>query len=103
LVAHSGLRLGVIGDYQGKNELLLRDFPELKIYDGKTWFEKIPTLIIIRKDLSKAGYQYFTFLSQEGCEYLRDYLESRMRKGETLNGDSPLINPKVGRTIFSST
>jgi hypothetical protein len=100
LVAHSGLRIGVIGDYQGKNGLLLKDFPELKISDGKAWLEKIPTLIKVRKDLSKAGHQYFTFLSQEGCEYLREYLESRMRRGEMLSGDSPLINPKVAKKNF---
>ena len=44
--------------------------------------------------MSKAQHQYFTFLSEEGCEYLKDYLEERIRKGETVDGESPIITPK---------
>jgi hypothetical protein len=100
LIAHSGLRIGVVGDYQGKDGLKLKDFPELKIDSEKVVFEKIPTMVIVRKELSKAGHQYFTFLSQEGCEYLKEYLESRIRKGEVLSSDSPVINPKVAKKNF---
>jgi len=57
-------------------------------------FDQIPALAIVRKELSKAGHKYFTFLSEEGCEYLKDYLEERMREGEQLSPDSPLITPK---------
>lgn len=31
-------------------------------------FKLIPTLVIVRRELSKAGHQYFTFLGEEGCE-----------------------------------
>ena len=54
----------------------------------------MPTLVIVRKELSKAGHQYFTFLSEEGCEYLKDYLEERIREGEDLALTSPIIIPK---------
>ncbi|MEM3871736.1 MAG: site-specific integrase, partial [Nitrososphaeria archaeon] len=57
-------------------------------------FRKVPTMVIVRKELSKARHQYFTFLSEEGCEYLKDYLESRIREGEVLGPDSPIITPK---------
>ncbi len=42
-------------------------------------------MVIVRRELSKAGHQYFTFLSEEGCGYLGDYLEMRMR-GEVDEG-----------------
>jgi integrase len=102
LVAHAGLRIECLGNYKGEDGLRIKDFPELKIdeKEGKVEFEKIPTLIRIRRELSKAGHQYFTFLSQEGCEYLKEYLESRMRKGEKLTKESPIIVPKVGDKKF---
>jgi hypothetical protein len=50
--------------------------------------------------LSKAGHQYFTFLSEEGCGYLKDYLEERLREGETLTSNSALITPKLKMKPF---
>jgi len=94
LVAHSGLRIEVLGNYFGDDGLRVRDLPEMEIKDGKVEFKKIPTVVIVRKELSKARHQYFTFLSEEGCEYLKDYLEERIRKGETVDGESPIITPK---------
>jgi len=32
-------------------------------------------------------------LGPEGCQYLKDYLEERMRKGEILKPESPIITP----------
>jgi len=94
LVAHSGLRIEVLGNYSGDDGLRLKDIPELVVKDGSVEFAKIPAMIIVRKELSKARHQYFTFLSEEGCEYLKDYLEERMQQGEKLNPDSPVITPK---------
>ncbi len=94
LVAHSGLRIEVLGDYFGQNGLRVRDFPEMEVKDGKVEFKKIPTTVIVRRELSKARHQYFTFLSEEGCDYLKDYLEDRIRQGETLTQESPIITPK---------
>ena len=51
-------------------------------------------MIVVRKELSKARHQYFTFLGEEGCEYLKDYLEFRLREGETLTRDSAIVTPK---------
>ncbi len=100
LMAHSGLRIEVLGNYLGDDGLRVRDFPEMRIEDGRVDFEKIPTMVIVRKELSKARHQYFTFLSEEGCEYLKDYLEERIRQGEKLGPDSAIITPKVGMKPF---
>jgi len=94
LVAHSGLRLETIGNYLGDEGLRIKDLPELKIEGESVEFEQIPTIVIVRKELSKAGHQYFSFLTEEGCGYLKDYLEMRMREGEKLDKDSPIVTPK---------
>jgi hypothetical protein len=54
----------------------------------------------VRRELSKAGHQYFTFLSEEGCGYVQDYLEERLREGEVLTPKSALITPKLKMKPF---
>jgi hypothetical protein len=103
LVAHSGLRLQTLGDYLGKDGLRVRDLPEMKIENANIVFSKIPTLVIVRRELSKAGHQYFTFLGEQGCEYLKGYLEERMREGEELTSLSAIITPKQRRKPFIRT
>ena len=94
LIAHSGARVEVLGNYNGKDGLRIGDFPEIKIESCLVRFEQKPALMMVRKELSKAGHQYFTFLSEEGCEYLGDYLNERIREGEELGPKSPIITPK---------
>jgi hypothetical protein len=94
LIAHSGARIEVLGSYDGKDGLRIADFPEIKIERDLVKFERKPALMVVRKELSKAGHQYFTFLSEEGCEYLEDYLNERTREGEELAAKSPIITPK---------
>jgi hypothetical protein len=103
LIAHSGLRLQTLGDYQGRDGLRVRDLPELKIESSTIAFSTVPALIIVRKELSKAEHQYFTFLSEEGCEYLKDYLEERLREREDLNPASPIVTPKQKMKPFIRT
>ncbi|MCP8308969.1 MAG: site-specific integrase, partial [archaeon] len=91
LMAFADLRPESIGNYDGSDGLRLKDLPELKIENGQVVFEKVPTMIIVRSTLSKARHKYFTFLSSEGCTYLREYLEGRIRFGEELRPESPLI------------
>jgi hypothetical protein len=100
LVAHSGLRIKTLGNYEGEDGLRVRDLPELRVEGGSVSFEQTPTLVIVRKELSKAGHQYFTFLSEEGCEYLKDYLEERIRGGEKLAPDSSTVTPKLRMKLF---
>jgi len=47
--------------------------------------------VVVRPTLSKARHRYFTFLSSEGCTYLKEYLEERIRSGEKLTLEAPLI------------
>ena len=103
LIAHGGLRPETIGDYKGKDGLTIRDFPEISIENQSVVFQKTPTIIIVRKELSKAGHQYFTFLGQEACNYLKDYLDKRIREGEPLNSDSAIVTPKQRMKSFIRT
>lgn len=93
LVGLAGLRLETVGDYLGKDGLKLKDLPELEIDNTtkKVTFSKIPTLIIVRPNLSKAAHQYLTFAPEEACEYIAELLEHRMINGEKLTPESPVV------------
>ena len=103
LLAHSGLRPEVLGNYNGKDGLRLRDLPELTIDTNKVNFLRVPTLVKVRTVLSKKGHEYLTFLSDEGCQYLKSYLERRMRMEEQLEPDSAIITPKTADKDFITT
>jgi hypothetical protein len=103
LLAHGGLRPESIGDYQGQDGLTIRDLPELKIDGCKVAFSSMPAMVVIRSSLSKARHQYFTFLTEEACGYLKDYLEERARNGEKLSSDSAIVRPKVAEKPFIRT
>jgi hypothetical protein len=92
LMAFAGPRPEVQGNYLGLEGLRVKDFPELKISSTTIEFEKIPTMIIVREELSKSRHQYFTFLCEEGCEILKQYLQKRKADGEELNRESPIIS-----------
>jgi len=100
LVAHSGLRIKTLGNYEGEDGLRVRDLPVMKVEGDSVDFEQIPTMVIVRKELSKAGHRYFTFLSEEACGYLKEYLEERIREDEEITKDSPIITPKLRMKPF---
>jgi len=100
LVAHAGLRLESIGDYKGQDGLTIRDLPELKVDHSEVTFATVPSMVVVRPSLSKARHQYFTFLTEEACGYLKDYLEERSRNGEKLDADSAIVRPKVAQKPF---
>lgn len=91
IMALSGLRPESLGNYLGVDGLRLGDLRELEVKGDSVEFLKIPTIIAVRKTLSKARHQYFSFLAEEGCQYLKEYLEARLRNGEKLSPESPLI------------
>ncbi len=88
-MAHSGLRPQALGN--GMDGLRIKDLPELSISKRKVSFGKIPAMIIIRQNISKAGHKYLTFMSSEGCDYLSAYLQERINAGEKLSPESPLL------------
>jgi integrase len=96
LMAYSGLRPRVLGNSSGTDGLVIRDLPEVSISGNQVNFKRRPTMIVIRPQLSKAGHRYFTFLSAEGCEYLKAYLEKRIALDEDLQPTSPVIAVKRG-------
>ncbi|MCV0366406.1 MAG: hypothetical protein K5798_03950 [Nitrosopumilus sp.] len=93
LIAFVGFRFTVIAD------LRIKDLPEMRITeDGKVIFEKIPTIIKVRKELSKNGKAYQTFLIETGCAVIKNSLEIRMQKGEKLNSESLLVPTECENT-----
>jgi hypothetical protein len=103
LMAHSGVRVEVLGNYMGNDGLRVSDIHDLRIEGKEVTFEQIPAMILVREDLSKSSRQYITFLSEEGCKYLKDYLEARIRKGEKLTKASPIITPSWAKKPFIRT
>jgi hypothetical protein len=103
MVAHAGLRLESLGNYAGNDGLRMRDLPELKIKGSDVSFEKIPTMVVVRSVLSKTRHEYFTFLTEEACSYVKDYLEERLRNGEQFTPDSAIVRPKVAQKPFIRT
>jgi hypothetical protein len=92
LMAFSFLRPESLGNYDGTDGLILRDFVELEIRkDGEVSIEKIPCQLQIRQPLSKARHRYVTFVCAEACDYVKDYLILRIKAGETLAPGSPLL------------
>ncbi len=91
LIAFADLRPESLGNHNGFDGLKIGDLPELKVENKQVQFEKIPTRIIVRGPLSKTRQKYFTFLPSEGCAYLKEYLEARIRDAQELKPDSPLI------------
>jgi integrase len=106
LMAFAGCRVEVLGSYVGDDGLKLSDLPDAEVKHGTVLFSKAPAMVLVRKALSKSRHRYFTFLPEQGCGYLKQYLEWRMRRGEDLStGDKPVITagpfnqPRVGGHI----
>ena len=98
LMSYSGPRPESIGSYRGNNGLKISDIKNLQIKNNKITFTTTPTQIIIRPELSKAGNQYFSFLTEEGCIYAKEYLNSRIASGEEITEESPLIKPDSNKS-----
>ena len=105
LIAFTGMRPQAIGNYWGTDGLRIGDFLEVEI-DNETKnveFKVLPTLIRVRKGLSKARHQYLTFLCEEGCRYLKEYWEYRMQHAEVLTRESAAVKARFGRKQFIRT
>lgn len=101
LMAKAGLRPEVLGNHDGTDGLMIKDLPDLEIVNGVTRFRQSPAKVIVRRSLSKARHQYFTFLTDGGAKRILVYLNDRIAKGEILNSESAVIAPnkdyKYGR------
>ena len=109
LIAFTGCRPEVQGNKNGIEGLQIGDIPDIQISeDGKhIVFNQIPAQIVVRSMLSKTREQYFTFLPEEGCAILKQYLEERIASSEILTSDSPVISSdefgrkKVSRSLYN--
>jgi hypothetical protein len=103
LVAFSGLRLQCLGSHLGDDGLTVADLPELRIEGRRVSFEKTPTIVRVRATSSKSGRGFFTFLGPEGCRYVKDELEARMKAGEAVDGETDLVSPSKAQKRFLRT
>lgn len=92
----SGLRPQALGNSTGIDGLEIRDLPEMEIQGNEVGFTKMPMMVVVRPEISKAKHRYFTFLGPEGCDYLKAYLEKRLAEGEDLKPGSAVIAYKKG-------
>jgi len=106
LIAFADLRPQTLGNHDGSDGLMLKDLPELNIENGEVDFDRVPTMIVVRPTISKTRHKYFTFLIKDGCTYLKEYLEERLRAGEQLEPESPVIaheRPRASTRKFLMT
>jgi hypothetical protein len=93
IMAFSGVRPQVLGNYRGTDGLRVADIADMEINDGTVSFVKIPVRIAIRSELSKKENEYFSFIPEEGARYLKLYIEERIKEGEAITPESPIITP----------
>ncbi|MGC2204903.1 MAG: hypothetical protein WA719_03135 [Thermoplasmata archaeon] len=91
LMAHSGLRPGVVAHYEGNDGLTLGDLPELDI--PALEFQRTPFQVVVPGRLSKNHAGYVTFGSTEEASTIVAYLRERRDKfHEKLTPNSPLVS-----------
>ena len=73
MTAFAGVRLQVLGNHHGEDGLRIRDIPDLEIDGDAISVARMPDRIAVRPAPSKAGRQYFMFLSEAECRYLQGY------------------------------
>lgn len=96
LLAFSGLRPESLGNYDGSDGIRIKDIEGLKIGPESIEYDQKCTTAMLRirqsrVQLSKKGHRYFTFIPAQSLKYVKDYLDFRIREGEILNADSPII------------
>jgi hypothetical protein len=100
LIAKAGLRPQVLGNHDGTDGLVMRDISEIVIEDGKAMCVSIPPRITVRRTLSKARHQYYTFLTENGTRKLLAYLNERLAIGEKIGPDSAVIAPDRSYNVY---
>jgi hypothetical protein len=84
-----------MGNYDGTDGIRLGDFVDAQITEKGIEFTKQPAQLVIRKNLSKARHQYFTFVPEQTLTYIREYVEGRIKRKEKINSDSNLLELDV--------
>ena len=102
-MAHTGVRPGVLGSYQGESGLTLADLPDLKLEKGGATFSEVPFVVRVPAHLSKTRVAYLTFGSSQLASTFLEYLSERRKGGEPLGPESPVVasNPTRGIALRS--
>jgi len=100
LVSKAGLRLQVLGNHDATDGLTLADMPDIAIQGSIAVCLRNPPMIVVRKTLSKARHQYYTFLTENGTRKLLAYLNERLARGEKLGSDSAVISPDTSYKVY---
>jgi integrase len=96
IVALAGQRIEVLGMRESDDGLRFSDFPEASFdKDGNLQFAREPTIISVRKEISKMREPYIAFLGSQGCKFLQQYVELRQKRGEVVTLNSPVIVAEV--------
>lgn len=93
LIGKAGLRPEVLGNHDATDGLMIKDLPDIAIVQGLATVTRTPTRIIVRRTLSKARHEYFTFVTNLGTKRLLAYLNERILSGDALGPESPVIAP----------
>ena len=106
LLAFSGLRPETLGNYDGSDALRVKDIEGLEIGNEKVEFSIFPAMLKVRQSkvqLSKKGHGYFTFIPAQSGKYIKDYLDARIRAGESLDVESPIITTDTRGSLTRRT
>ncbi len=95
LLSKAGLRPQVLGNHNATDGLTMNDLPDIAIVQGVAQCLRSPPMIIVRRSLSKARHQYFTYITSSGVQKLIAYLNDRIVKGDVLKAYSPVIAPDI--------
>lgn len=95
LISKAGLRPETLGNHDGSDGLVMKDLPDIAIVKGEACCLVSPPMVVVRKTISKARHQYFTFASSNGTRKLLAYLNERLVRGEALNANTPVISPDL--------
>ena len=93
LLSGSGIRPQVAGNDNATDGLRLGDLPDIAIRNGRAEILRMPCKVVVRSELSKKRWQYFSLLGRFAAEKLVGYFNHRIKHGERLDGDSPVIAP----------
>ncbi|MCL4341058.1 MAG: hypothetical protein M1431_03045 [Candidatus Thermoplasmatota archaeon] len=89
LIGFSGFKAEVLGSYEDSDSPTLGDMEDLDIETLE--FIVTPAKINVRSSLNKASFRCFSFLGDEGCKYVNDYLQERKAASVELKCESPLL------------
>ncbi|MCI4347147.1 MAG: site-specific integrase [Thermoplasmata archaeon] len=98
VLASSGIRIGTLGTQNGEPDgLRLKNLIDLEL-DPEPHFAKSPPMLRVPAFLSKGKAGYYSGITPDTGEAVIVSLKERLRRGEKLTPDSPLVVPDARGT-----